>query len=359
MRDLEDWLENTVKEIEPVPEKLLKEAQKRLDNLTKPKGSLGRLEELGKRFVSIRRNLEERVKEKIVLVFACDHGVTEEGVSAFPKEVTQQMVLNFLKGGAGINVISRFLGAKVKVIDIGVDADLSHLEPQGLIIKKIAYGTKNIAKGPAMTRSQAIKAIKCGWDLAKEAFESGCNLIAVGEMGIGNTTPSSAIYATITGKPVDEVTGKGTGIDENALKRKRKIVEKAIKVNKPDPKDPIDVLHKLGGFEIAGMAGVMIAGAYYHVPVVVDGFISTSSALIACSLNPVIKDYLIFAHKSEAFGHQAALEYLKVEPLLDLKMRLGEGTGAVLGMCLVELGEKILHEMATFEKASVSKGTEV
>lgn len=357
--NLKPWLEEIVSGIEPVPEELLEEAQRRLDNLTKPKGSLGYLEELGKRFVSIRRNLEERVKEKNVLVFACDHGVTEEGVSAFPKEVTQQMVLNFLRGGAGINVISRFVGAKVKVVDIGVDADLSHLESQGLIIRKIDYGTQNIARGPAMTEEQALSAIKAGFELAKECFDKGCNLIAVGEMGIGNTTPSSAIYAVITGKPVEEVTGKGTGIDDEALKRKRKVVKRAIEVNNPNPEDPIDVLHKLGGFEIAGMLGVMIAGAYFHVPVVVDGFISTASAVLAYKLNPVIKDYLIFAHKSEAYGHTKALEYLRATPLLDLKLRLGEGTGAVLGMCLVELGEKILHEMATFDTASVSKGKEV
>ncbi len=356
---LEIWLEEILSNIGAVPEEFLKEAQKRLDNLTKPKGSLGYLEELGKRFVSIRRNLEERVKKKNVLVFACDHGVTEEGVSAFPKEVTQQMVLNFLRGGAGINVISRFVGADVKVIDIGVDADLTHLEKHGLIIRKIDYGTKNIAKGPAMTKEQALSAIKVGFDLAKECFDKGCNLIAVGEMGIGNTTPSSAIYSVITGKPVEEVTGRGTGIDDKALKRKREVVKKAIKINNPDPNDPIDVLYKLGGFEIAGMLGVMIAGAYFKVPVVVDGFISTASAVLAYKLNPIIKEYLIFAHKSEAYGHQKALEYLKVSPLMDLKMRLGEGTGAVLGMCLVELGEKILHEMATFEAAAVSKGKEV
>ncbi len=356
---LEIWLEEILSNIGAVPEEFLKEAQKRLDNLTKPKGSLGYLEELGKRFVSIRRNLEERVKKKNVLVFACDHGVTEEGVSAFPKEVTQQMVLNFLRGGAGINVISRFVGADVKVIDIGVDADLTHLEKHGLIIRKIDYGTKNIAKGPAMTKEQALSAIKVGFDLAKECFDKGCNLIAVGEMGIGNTTPSSAIYSVITGKPVEEVTGRGTGIDDKALKRKREVVKKAIKINNPDPNDPIDVLYKLGGFEIAGMLGVMIAGAYFKVPVVVDGFISTASAVLAYKLNPTIKEYLIFAHKSEAYGHQKALEYLKVSPLMDLKMRLGEGTGAVLGMCLVELGEKILHEMATFEAAAVSKGKEV
>ncbi|BAT71739.1 nicotinate-nucleotide--dimethylbenzimidazole phosphoribosyltransferase [Thermosulfidibacter takaii ABI70S6] len=356
---MESWLNGVLAKIEPVSKELLEAAQKRLDNLTKPKGSLGRLEELGKRFVAIRGDLEERVRGKIVFVFAGDHGVTEEGVSAFPKEVTQQMVLNFLNGGAGISVISRFAGADVKVVDIGVGADLRHLEPKGLVVRKVGFGTNNIAKGPAMSREQAIEAIKVGYDLVKEAFKKGYNLFAVGEMGIGNTTPSSAIYAVITRKKVEEVTGKGTGIDDEALKKKIEVVKRAIEVNKPDPQDPVDVLSKVGGFEIGGMTGVMLAGAALKVPVVVDGFISTASALLAVSLKPEVKDYLIFAHKSQAFGHQAVLEYLGVEPLLDLGLRLGEGTGAVIGMWLTQLGEKILHEMATFEDAAVARGEEV
>ncbi len=356
---MEEWLEGVVREIKPVSDELLKEAQERLDNLTKPKGSLGRLEELGKRFVAIRGDLEERVVGKLVFVFACDHGVAEEGVSAFPKEVTQQMVLNFLNGGAGINVISRFAGAHVKVVDVGVDADLSHLESRGLVIRKVGYGTQNIAKGPAMTKEQALESIKVGYELLKEAVSEGYNLFAVGEMGIGNTTPSSAIYAVMTGKPVEKVTGRGTGIDDEALKRKISVVKRAIEVNRPDPSDPVDVLAKVGGFEIGAMMGVMLAGAHLGYPVVVDGFISTASALLAVALKKEVKDYLIFAHRSEAYGHEVVLEHLGVSPLLDLKMRLGEGTGAVIGMWLVHLGEKILHEMATFESASVSKGQEV
>ena len=354
-----DWIGEVLERVEPVSERLLDEAQKRLDNLTKPRGSLGILEELGKRFVAIRSDLDERVKGKVVFVFAGDHGVVEEGVSAFPKEVTQQMVRNFLRGGAGINVISRFAGAHVKVVDIGVDADLSHLKEKGLIVKKIARGTNNITKGPAMSRQQALDAVRVGFDLAREAFEEGYNLFAVGEMGIGNTTPSSAIYAVLTGRSAEEVTGRGTGIDDEALKRKIEVVKKAIEVNRPDPNDPIDVLAKLGGYEIAGMLGVIIAGAYLKVPVVVDGFISTASALLAVRLKKEIMDYLIFAHRSEAFGHETVLKFLGVRPLFDLKMRLGEGTGAVIGMWLVHLGEKILHEMATFEEAAVDKGREV
>ncbi len=353
------WMEEVLSGIEPVPRRLLEEAQRRLDNLTKPKGSLGRLEELGKRFVAIRGDLEERVSGKLVFVFACDHGVVEEGVSAFPKEVTQQMVLNFLNGGAGINVISRFAGAEVKVVDVGVDADLSHLEARGLILKKVGYGTSNIARGPAMSEQQALESVKVGFDLASQAVDEGYNLLAVGEMGIGNTTPSSAIYAVVTGRPVEEVTGRGTGIDDEALKKKIEVVKRAIEVNNPDPSDPMDVLRKVGGFEIGAMMGVMLAGAFYRVPVVVDGFISSASALLAVALKPEVKDYLIFSHRSQAYGHDAVLGHLGVKPLLDLGMRLGEGTGAVLGMWLVHLGEKILHEMATFEDASVARGEEV
>ncbi len=352
-------MEEVLSGIEPVSRRLLEEAQRRLDNLTKPKGSLGRLEELGKRFVAIRGDLEERVSGKLVFVFACDHGVVEEGVSAFPKEVTQQMVLNFLNGGAGINVISRFAGAEVKVVDVGVDADLSHLEARGLILKKVGYGTSNIARGPAMSEQQALESVKVGFDLASQAVDEGYNLLAVGEMGIGNTTPSSAIYAVVTGRPVEEVTGRGTGIDDEALKKKIEVVKRAIEVNNPDPSDPMDVLRKVGGFEIGAMMGVMLAGAFYRVPVVVDGFISSASALLAVALKPEVKDYLIFSHRSQAYGHDAVLEHLGVKPLLDLGMRLGEGTGAVLGMWLVHLGEKILHEMATFEDASVARGEEV
>ncbi len=353
------WMEEVLSGIEPVSRRLLEEAQRRLDNLTKPKGSLGRLEELGKRFVAIRGDLEERVSGKLVFVFACDHGVVEEGVSAFPKEVTQQMVLNFLNGGAGINVISRFAGAEVKVVDVGVDADLSHLEARGLILKKVGYGTSNIARGPAMSEQQALESVKVGFDLASQAVDEGYNLLAVGEMGIGNTTPSSAIYAVVTGRPVEEVTGRGTGIDDEALKKKIEVVKRAIEVNNPDPSDPMDVLRKVGGFEIGAMMGVMLAGAFYRVPVVVDGFISSASALLAVALKPEVKDYLIFSHRSQAYGHDAVLGHLGVKPLLDLGMRLGEGTGAVLGMWLVHLGEKILHEMATFEDASVARGEEV
>ncbi len=353
---MENRLDKYLSGIKPLDREILKKAQERLNSLTKPKGSLGRLEEFGKLFVGIRGDLGERVKKKVVFVYAGDHGVVEEGVSAFPKEVTKQMVYTFLRGGAGINVVARHAGCDVVVIDIGVDGEV---EAEGLLKRKIKNGTNNISKGPAMTREEAIKSIMVGIELAEEYVEKGYNLFATGDMGIGNTTPSSAIYAVITGKDVDEVTGKGTGISDEALRRKREVVRRAIEVNKPNPKDPIDVLSKVGGFEIGGIAGTIIGCAYRKMPVVVDGIISTAGALIAVSLNPTIKDYIFCSHRSAAFGHQAALEWLGKEPMLDLKMRLGEGTGAAIGMWLIELGEKILHEMETFEEAKVTEGKEV
>ncbi len=353
---MENRLREMIESIEPIDTEVLRKAQERLDSLTKPKGSLGILEELGKVFVGVRGNLEERVKKKAVFVFAGDHGVTEEGVSAFPKEVTAQMVYTFLRGGAGINVISRHVKCDVFVVDMGVDADFK--EAEGLIDKKVRRGTGNIKKGPAMSRDEAVKAMMAGAELAEEYSKAGYNLFGTGDMGIGNTTPSSAIFSVITGEPVKNVTGKGTSISDDALKKKVEVVKKAIEVNKPDPDDPIDVLSKVGGLEIGGIAGFIIGSAMRKVPVVVDGIISTAGALIAASLNEKIKDYIICGHRSGAFGHDPALKWLGKRPILDLNMRLGEGTGAAIGMWLIELGEKILHEMETFEEAKVSKGKE-
>lgn len=354
---MEEWLEHLITNIKPIDQEVLQAAQERLDNLTKPKGSLGRLEDLGKRFVAIRGDLEARVEKKAVFVFAADHGVTEEGVSAFPKEVTTQMVYNFLRGGAGINVVARQVGAEVVVVDIGVD---HFFKPtKGLVHAKVKKGTKNMARGPAMTREEALESIKMGVEVAFEFAKEGYNLFAAGDMGIGNTTPSSAIFSVFTGKSPEEVTGRGTGIDDQTLARKIQVVEKALEVNRPDPSDPVDVLARVGGLEIGGIAGLILGGAALNIPTVVDGFISTAGAMIAAALCPRVKDYMVCAHKSAALGHQAALEWLGCRPLLDLDMRLGEGTGAAIGMWLMELGEKILHDMATFQDAQVAEGEEV
>ncbi|MBW1678616.1 MAG: nicotinate-nucleotide--dimethylbenzimidazole phosphoribosyltransferase [Deltaproteobacteria bacterium] len=350
-----DNLLKIISKIDPIEDEFAIEAQKRLDDLTKPKGSLGVLEELAKRCVAIRKNLSPEIKNKAIYVFAGDHGVTEEGISAYPKAVTSQMVKNFIAGGAGINVLARHAGVEVKVVDIGVDFDFKGEE--GIIDKKVSRGTRNMTKGPAMSREEAIKAIHAGIGLAMEYGDDGGALLGVGEMGIGNTTASSAIAAAISGFPIEDLTGRGTGITDDLWERKVRVIKKTLEINKPDPEDPLDVLAKVGGFEIAGIAGFIIGGALKHIPVVIDGFISTAGALIAVKLQPKIKDYLIASHNSVERGHKIILDRMGLKPLFDLSMRLGEGTGAVIGMTLVEMGVKIYREMATFEEAEVEKET--
>jgi len=328
-------------------------AQERLDQLTKPRGSLGHLEEIARRYVAMVENVRPRIREKIIYTFAGDHGVTAEGVSAYPKEVTSQMVYNFLRQGAAINVLAGHAGAKVVVVDIGVDHSFDLQE--GLVLRKVARGTGNIARGPAMSREQALQAIFVGLEMADHAKDRKADLVGTGEMGIGNTTPSSAILSAITGLPVNQVTHRGAGIDDVGLVRKVKIVEQALTINSPDPKDPLDVLSKVGGFEIAGIAGLIIGCAGHRIPVVVDGFISTAGAMIAVALNPRVREYLFASHKSVEVGHQFMWEYIGQKPILDLSLRLGEGTGAALAMSLIEASVKTLSEMATFAEAGVSE----
>jgi len=351
-----DLLNSTLKDIKPLNEKWYALAQKHLDNLTKPIGSLGRLEEFAIRLVAITENPLPQLERKVIFTFAGDHGVADEGVSAFPKEVTRQMVFNFLSGGAGINVLARHAGAEVVVVDIGVDYDFG-MGAHGLVSKKVIKGTKNIRLGPAMTRDEAMKCIDVGLWLAREYVEKGYRIFGTGEMGIGNTTPSSAIAAVLTGKPVEKVTGRGTGISDAIWEKKVKVIKDAISVNKPDPSDPIDVLSKLGGAEIGGIAGLIIGASAYRVPVVIDGFISTAGALIAYAIEPKTKDYMFAAHNSQEIGHKRMLERIGLRPILDLDLRLGEGTGAALGMLIIEAGLKIYKEMATFAEAGVSKGS--
>lgn len=339
--------------IEPLKREFIDIAWKRLNSLTKPKGSLGRLEEIAARLVAIYEDSMPEIKKKAVLVFASDHGVTEEGVSAYPKEVTAQMVFNFLRGGAGINVLAKHAGADVVVVDVGVDYDFGEIE--GLISKKVVRGTGNIAKGMALTRSDAIKCIEIGIEIVKEYHQKGYNLFAVGEMGIGNTTPSSAVISVLTNSPVKEVTGRGTGIDEETFKRKVEVIKRAIEINKPDASDPVDVLSKVGGPEIGAIAGVVLCCAHLRLPVIIDGFISTAGALIAYCINPAVKDYIFASHNSVERGHKKALEFMGLKPLLDLNLRLGEGTGAAVAMTIIEAGLKIYREMATFDEAGVSK----
>jgi nicotinate-nucleotide--dimethylbenzimidazole phosphoribosyltransferase len=348
-----ELLTETLASIRPVDPVLLEKAQAKLDKKTKPLGSLGRLEEFARRFAAITGSLEPDTTKKVIYTFAGDHGVTEEGVSAFPKEVTPQMVFNFLRGGAGVNVLARHCGAEVCVVDVGVDHDFGELA--GLIRKKVMRGTRNFTKGPAMTRDEALAAIKVGIELAGQASAEGVAMVGTGEMGIGNTTPSSAIIAALSGMPVWEVTHRGTGISESALENKIRVIELGLAINRPDPKDPLDVLAKVGGLEIAGIAGLVLGCAANRIPVVIDGFISTAGALIAAEMDPHVKDYIFAAHQSVEIGHRFMLERIGVEPILDLHMRLGEGTGAALAMGLIEAGVKILKEMATFGEAGVAE----
>jgi nicotinate-nucleotide--dimethylbenzimidazole phosphoribosyltransferase len=345
-------IETTLARIKPVNSELLAQAQARLDNKTKPPGSLGRLEEFARRVVAISGSPEPDLSKKVVFTFAGDHGIVEEGVSLYPKEVTAQMVFNFLAGGAGVNVLARHAGAEVRVVDVGVDHDFEGCA--GLIHRKIARGTQNFAKGPAMTHDEALAALRVGIDLADDCKTEGVGLIGTGEMGIGNTSPSSAIIAAISGISVRDLTHRGTGINDAALEHKIRVIEQGLALNRPDGKDPLDVLTKVGGLEIAAIAGLVLGCAANSIPVVIDGFISTAGALIASELHPNVRDYIFAAHKSVEIGHSFMLERINVRPILDMDFRLGEGTGAALAMGLIDAGIKVLKEMATFEQAGVS-----
>jgi len=330
----------------------MERAQARLDSLTKPIGSLGMLEEFAKRLVGIYHDDMPAIPKKVVFTFAGDHGVCAEGVSAFPAEVTPQMVFNFLRGGAAINVLARHAGADVVVVDVGVNYEFPVIE--GLIRKKVVHGTKNMVLGKAMSQDEAIKSVEIGIALAHEYKDMGYRIFGTGDMGIGNTTPSAAIASVLTGKSPAQVTGRGTGIDDIVHKHKISVIERAIALNKPNALDPIDVLSKVGGAEIGAIAGLCLGAAQCSIPVVVDGFISTAGALIAYCINPKVAEYLFSGHKSQEVGHIAMLEFMGLRPILDLDLRLGEGTGGVLAMTLLDSGLKIYREMATFQEAGVS-----
>ncbi|THI91550.1 MAG: nicotinate-nucleotide--dimethylbenzimidazole phosphoribosyltransferase [Nitrospira sp. CG24A] len=342
-----------ISRIQPTDVRLLAQAQTRLDRLTKPVGSLGRLEELAAWYVMITGEMKPKVPRGAVFTFAADHGVTVEGVSAYPSAVTPQMVLNFLRGGAGVNVLARHVGIEVRVVDIGVAFDFE--SAPGLMHRKVMPGTKNLMVEPAMSLAQAEQALQVGIELATEAAHEGIGLIGTGEMGIGNTTASSAITAAMTRRPVSEVTGRGTGINDAGHAHKIDVIQRALAFHRLDSAAAMEVLAKVGGLEIGGLAGLMLGAAAARIPVVLDGFIAGAAALIAVGLEPRCKDYLIASHQSVERGHRAILDYLGLKPLLDLDLRLGEGTGACLGMSLVFAAIKILTEMATFDEAGVSE----
>ncbi len=344
-------LSETIARIGPADAVTGRRTQELLDQKTKPRRSLGRLEDLACRIAAARGTPMPELPRKAVVVMAADHGVAAEGVSAYPQEVTRQMVLNFVRGGAGINVLARHVGAEVVVVDMGVKEPVEAPEVRAC---RIGSGTRNLAREAAMSRGQAEAALEAGIALAAELADRGVTLLAVGEMGIGNTTSASALTAVFTGCAPREVTGRGTGIDDATLDRKVDAIERALKLHRLDSGDPLAVLAALGGFEIGGMAGVVLGAAARRLPVVVDGFISGAAALTAVRLAPDAGGYLIASHRSVEVGHRKVLEALGTLPLLDLDLRLGEGTGAVLAMGLVDASLRVLHEMATFASAGVS-----
>ena len=349
---MSDILSQTIANIRPLDTTSMAKARERQDMLTKPTGSLGRLEQLSIQIAGIQGKPVPQIQQKAVIVMAADHGVVARGTSAYPQEVTAQMVSNFLHGGAGINVIGRQVGARVIIVDMGIAVKLE-AAPR-LISRRIAAGTQDMSKGPAMTVAQAKRALETGIEIVTAEVKKGLDIVATGDMGIGNTTASSAICAIMIGKTVTEVTGRGTGLDDKQLQHKIRIINEAIAFNKPDSSQPLEVLAKVGGFEIGGLSGVILGAAAHRVPVIIDGFISGAAALIAAGLCPQSKDYMIAGHCSVEPGHKLLLQYLSLRPLLNLDMRLGEGTGAALAMSLAETSVRILNEMATFAEAGVT-----
>ncbi|MCK5836267.1 MAG: nicotinate-nucleotide--dimethylbenzimidazole phosphoribosyltransferase [Desulfobacula sp.] len=327
-------------------------AKDRLANQAKPAGSLGIMEDLSARLAAIKGTLNVNLSNKWIITCAGDHGVTQEGVSLFPSEVTPQMVYNFAADGASVNVIGKHAGASVKAADIGVNHDFDPALP--IFHKKVRYGTANFTKEPAMTRQEAILSIEAGIEIVNELeARSPVDLLGTGDMGIGNTTPSSAIIAAFSGIEVEQLTGRGTGIDDEGLKNKIAAIKKGLALHRPDPADPIDVLAKVGGLEIGGIAGLVLGAAAKGIPVICDGFISTAGALIACELAPAAKQYLFASHKSVEIGHQFIHDRLGLAPLIDLKFRLGEGTGAAVCMELLDLSTRILADIKTFEEVGI------
>jgi len=345
-------LQEIISSIGPLDASAQAAARARQAALTKPRGSLGRLEALSIQIAGITGQALPEIGHKVIVTMAGDHGVAAEGVSAYPQEVTAQMVRNFLQGGAAINVLARQVGARVVVVDMGVAADFA--PHPDLVDRKVAAGTRSITRGPAMSREQAVQALLAGVAIVERELSGGLDIVGTGDMGIGNTTPSAAIAVALMRLPAADLVGRGTGVDDAGLARKIEAVEAAMAVNRPDADDALDVLAKVGGFEIGGLAGVMLGTAAHRRPVVVDGYISTAAAMIAVGLAPQLKPYLIAAHRSRERGHGLMLDWLGLEPLLNLGLRLGEGTGAALGITLAEAACRILAQMATFDQAGVS-----
>ncbi|WP_027371497.1 nicotinate-nucleotide--dimethylbenzimidazole phosphoribosyltransferase [Desulfovermiculus halophilus] len=332
---------------------LFQAALDRLNQQVRPRGSLGKLEGTSARLAGIKRTLDVRLQNKVIVTCAGDHGVVEEGVSLYPQEVTPQMVHAFVSDGASINVLARHAGARVKVADLGVNYDFAPDLP--ILHAKVRKGTRNMARGPAMSREEAEQSIWAGIEIVDQLVREGLDLLGTGDMGIGNTTPSTAVIAAFSGLPVSKLTGRGTGLDDTRLRHKIQVIERALEVNRPDPRDPIDVLAKVGGLEIGGLAGLVIGAAAHEVPVVCDGLIATAGAMIGCEIAQQARDYLFPSHRSVEQGHAYMHERLGLDPLLDLEFRLGEGTGAAVAMELLDASTRILAEIKTFAELDVTQ----
>lgn len=330
----------------------MKAAQARLDSLTKPLGSLGKLEDIIVKLSGINSSPEPKVDNKAIVVMCADNGVVEEGVSSCPKSVTASVTCNFTRGITAVNVFSRLTQSKLVVVDIGVDA---HISNSAILNRKIRNGTWNMAKGPAMTREEAIKGIVTGIEIVKDLKVEGINLLGTGEMGIGNTSTSSAITAVLTGEPIDKLVGIGSGLSKEAYINKIEVIKRAIEINQPDSNDPIDVLAKVGGFDIAGLTGCFLGAAIYRIPIVIDGFISAAAALTAIRINPASRDYMFTSHGSAEPGTASIMKSLNMEPMLNLNMRVGEGTGAALGFQVIDAAMAAYTQMGTFEDAKITQ----
>ncbi len=349
---LMDKLNKAIKEISPPSKEAYEAALARLAQQARPAGSLGVLEDLSARLAGIAKTIDVHLNNKVIVTCAGDHGVVEEGVSLFPQEVTPQMVYNFVNGGASINVLAKHAGARVKVADFGVNHDFENNLP--IFHKKVRKATSNLAAGPAMSKEEAVISVEAGIDIVNELLEAGpIDILGTGDMGIGNTTPSTAVIAAVSGLAVEKLTGRGTGIDDGQLQNKIAVIERGLEVNKPDPNDALDILAKVGGFEIGGLAGLVIGAAAKGIPVVCDGLISTAGALLACEMAPAAKDYLFASHRSIEIGHKYMHERLGLEPLLDIKFRLGEGTGAAVAMELLDAATRVLADIKTFDEVAI------
>ncbi|SNS94544.1 nicotinate-nucleotide-dimethylbenzimidazole phosphoribosyltransferase [Granulicella rosea] len=349
-------IDRIVKDLTPPDEQARTQARAHLDTLTKPLGSLGRLEDIAAQLIAIHGAAPSLPLRKAVYTFAADHGIADEGVSAYPRAVTRQMVLNFLHGGAAINVLARLHGVALHVVDAGVDADFGGIP--NLIHRKVRNGSRNMLHEPAMSDEELAKAIAVGAELAQQASAAGMQLIAIGEMGIGNTTSASAITCALTGASAAKATGRGTGVDHAAHAHKIHIVERVVTKHCPENTPPLAILQRVGGLEIAAMTGMVLAAATHRITIVCDGFISTAAAALAAAIAPEVKGYLIAGHRSEEPGHALLLSYLDLMPVLTLNMRLGEGTGAVLAMPVIESALALYSRMATFASANISEASQ-